>query len=134
MSASDFIHRPPAPAAARGRAATLALASTRGKAILRRRPALRVALFSLLLMPLAVGTACRRPEAPQPARKSVIDVPALDDLVSNRGPVEDWGCSGLFCECEGSADSPTCKIVAPYCVDHIICIGDDCSCVWGGGP
>ena len=66
--------------------------------------------------------------------RPVINVPELNEILKARQKVEPWGCEGLFCTCDDNANSPSCKIVAPYCADDIICIGKSCSCVWGGGP
>ena len=66
----------------------------------------------------------------QSNRRSFLPV---NDFVAFDG-INEWGCNGLFCECNGGRNSPQCKIVAPYCVDDLLCIGDKCSCVWGGGP
>ncbi|NEP10125.1 MAG: hypothetical protein F6K14_07890 [Symploca sp. SIO2C1] len=69
-------------------------------------------------------TSDRTPRVPIP-----LDLP-LAALV----PSNEWGCEGLFCKCKGGKDSAQCKIVAPYCVDDIDCVGDNCSCIWGGDP
>lgn len=63
-----------------------------------------------------------------------VDIRPVREFLRQRGEVDEWGCEGLFCNCSGGANSESCKIVAPYCADDIVCIGDECSCVWGGGP
>lgn len=66
--------------------------------------------------------------------RPIINIPALNDVLKARQKVDPWGCEGLFCTCKGGSNSPSCKIVAPFCADDLVCLGKECTCVWGGGP